>query len=99
MKTYVFDLWLLCFKYDLANHLSTYLQSFHVHSTTFIWYHIPTIHIIIYTIADKYGNLYTSVPTVSHEIQELKSNILEDISSCNEHELEGISVADTVKHV
>ena len=27
-------------------------------------------------------------------MQALKSNILEDISSCNKHELEGISVAD-----
>ena len=45
-------------------------------------------------LADKYRNLYTSVPTVPHEIQALKSNILEDISSCNEHEVEGISVAD-----
>ena len=46
------------------------------------------------TFADKYRNLYTSVPTVPYEIQALKSNILEDISSCNEHGVEGISVAD-----
>ena len=46
------------------------------------------------TFADKYRNLYTSVPTVPHEIQALKSNILEHTSSCNEHGVEGISVAD-----
>ena len=40
--------------------------------------------------ADKYHKLYTSVPTVPYEIQALKSYIIEDISSCNEHEVEGI---------
>ena len=39
-------------------------------------------------------NLYTSVSTIPHEIQAPKSNIIEDICSCNEHEVQGISVAD-----
>ena len=43
--------------------------------------------------ADKNRNLY-SEPTVPHEIQAPRSDILEYISSYNEHELEGISVAD-----
>ena len=49
--------------------------------------------------ATRENNLYTSVPTVRHEIQALRFNILEDIPSSNEHEIEGISVTDILNEI